>query len=47
MTKETLINETINCGWLTVSEVQSIFIMAGSMKHGSLQTHMMLVKCSV
>jgi hypothetical protein len=31
MTKVTLIKKTLNCGWLTVSEVQSIIIMVGSM----------------
>jgi hypothetical protein len=35
MTKATLIRTMLNWDWLTVSEVQSIIIMAGSMQHPS------------
>jgi hypothetical protein len=31
MTKATLIKKTFHWGWLTVSEVESIILMAGSM----------------
>jgi len=33
MTKTTLIRTTINWGWLTGSEVQSIIIKAGAWQH--------------
>jgi hypothetical protein len=35
MTMTALIKKTFNWGWLTVSEVQSIIIMAGQVRHGA------------
>jgi hypothetical protein len=40
MTKATFIKDNINCGWFTVSEVQFIIIIPGSMtvpggRHGA------------
>jgi hypothetical protein len=33
MTEVTLIRTTVNCGWLTASEVQSIIIKKGTWEH--------------